>query len=545
MKKILLSTPFLAGEELVCFILNRLARMRPSYSNFPAEIIDKADGDWFVDDHFTVGRFIPAGEVSERLLAEEVLPVFLVRNVYDLLIDQHRYFSEENSVFWCDYLSKMSKNEGVSTLITGSMSSGFRLFGLDICCRQMQEMLQFSAHHRCCVISYEKLLHNPDEQIKILADLLEIKLTEEMRDEIKNGLAREIEAITGRNVKSNAKFRYGLSCEFNKMLTDVHLDMIENILAKHAPDLGLLSFTHGFPEVTAQSETLIDIRRKRIFVATIFKSGTKLIEYIVSNLTKLSEYKFEEESGSDYESADLISFERGNFFIWHSFPSNDVKAKIRAEGAKPIFLIRNIYDLLVSQYFHFADDVDASIGRSTLATQYFETMRCDEGISLIICGATSEFFHWHGFEYSLRQIQEMLLFSKEYPCHIIVYDRLVLNRKQEIERLAKFLDIDVDSNLMNVLLFHSSLEQMRESRIEIFGSGKHFRKGTPGDHVNVLKPYHYHMINHIKMTHAPLLDRLCEELGLGDVTAPVLGGSAVNAVDSDAKCASSTKTINR
>lgn len=261
------------------------------------------------------------------------------------------------------------------------------------------------------------------------------------------------------------------------------------------------------------------LRPERIFVATVFKSGTKLLEHILERLTGLRANHLGMEVGSDYESADPIVFEEGKFFIWHNVPSDAVKTRIRAEKARPIFLIRSIYDLAVSQYFHFADDVDAAIGHSTNTAGYFAEMGRDEGISLVLCGATSEQFHWHGYGYYLRQIQEILRFSREYPCHVVVYDRLVLNKRHEIERLAGFLEIEVSPDVLDELLDSSSLGAMREARAASVGTGKHFRKGVPGDHVNVLKPQHYHMLNHLKLTYAPELDALCEELGFGDVTA--------------------------
>ena len=255
----------------------------------------------------------------------------------------------------------------------------------------------------------------------------------------------------------------------------------------------------------------------RIFVSTVFKSGTKLLEYIVEKLTGLSAHHLGMEVGSDYESADPIVFGDGEFFIWHNIPSEAVKARIRAENAKPIFLIRNIFDLAVSQYFHFAEDVDEAIGHGTRTAEYFASMGRDEGISLVLCGATSAHFHWAGYGYYLRQIQEILKFSKEYPCHVISYDRLVQDKRREIERLASFLNINISSDVLNELLDNSSLGAMRSARVAAVGSGKHFRKGIPGDHANVLAPQHYHMINHLMITYAPMLPSLTAELGFGDI----------------------------
>ena len=275
--------------------------------------------------------------------------------------------------------------------------------------------------------------------------------------------------------------------------------------------------TRLYGNESAQGASLRAIGSDRIFVSTVFKSGTKLLEYIVANLTGLSAHHLGMEVGSDYESADPIVFEDGEFFIWHNIPSEAVKARLRAENAKPIFLIRNIFDLAVSQYFHFAEDVDEAIGHSTRTAEYFASMERNEAISLVLCGATSARFHWVGYGYYLRQIQEILKFSKEYPCHVISYDRLVQDKRREIVRLSSFLNINIKPDLLDELLDSSSLGAMRNARTAAVGSGKHFRKGIPGDHANVLAPHHYHMINHLMITYAPMLPTLSAELGFADI----------------------------
>ena len=259
-----------------------------------------------------------------------------------------------------------------------------------------------------------------------------------------------------------------------------------------------------------------------LFVSTVFKSGTKLLEHIIKDMTGFGINSPTMSAGSDYESAKEISFKKNKFFIWHNVPSDRVKAHLISANAKPVFLIRNIYDLAVSQYFHFALDVDSEIGCSTDTANYFADISQDEGISLVVSGATSSQFHWHGFGYYLRQIQEIIQFSKEYRCHIIVYDNLVKDKRREIERLAEFLDIELSDKIFKKLLVSSSLNEMRKDRIEKTGTGKHFRKGTPGDYINVLKPWHYDMINYTKLTYAPLLNSLCEELGYNQITSCVI-----------------------
>lgn len=258
-----------------------------------------------------------------------------------------------------------------------------------------------------------------------------------------------------------------------------------------------------------------------IFLATVFKSGTKLIEFLLTQLTGMQPYEPQFSETPNYGSAEPILFPHGCFYAWHNVPTLEVKQKIIQSQARPIFLVRNIYDLVVSQYYHFAADVDAEIGRSTKTKTYFESMTRSEGLSLIICGATSEKFDWTGYGFYLHQIQEMLRFSMEYPCLIINYERLVLNKQDTLMSIAQFLDVKPGDEQIAALLQESSLESMRKSRAKVAGTGAHFRKGTPGDHVNVLSPFHYDMISHVQRTYAPDLADLCRKLGYEDVTETV------------------------
>lgn len=258
-----------------------------------------------------------------------------------------------------------------------------------------------------------------------------------------------------------------------------------------------------------------------IFLATVFKSGTKLLEFLLTQLTGMQSYEPPRSATPDYESADSIQFPQGCFFTWHNVPSPEVKQKIIQSQARPIFLVRNIYDLLVSQYYHFASDIDAEIGRSANTKAYFESMSLNEGLSLVICGATSEQFDWTGYGFYLRQIQEMLKFSTEHPCLIINYERLVLNKVTEILRISEFLEITNSDDQIAELVQASSLENMRNARAKEYGTGMHFRKGSPGDHTNVLAPFHYDMISHIKRACAPDLDDLCRSLCYEDIIETV------------------------
>ncbi len=262
---------------------------------------------------------------------------------------------------------------------------------------------------------------------------------------------------------------------------------------------------------------------EQIFISTVFKSGTKLLERIIAELTGLS-VNTPPKTTTDYDKIYKTTIDENTFFIWHNFPSEEVKAELEKKQYKVIFLVRNIYDLLVSQYHHFLNDVDRDIGHDTHTEKYFNDMGQDAGISLLISGATSKHFDWKGFSYILIQIQEMLKLSKEKGYLLIVYDRLIDNKPKEIIRIAKYLKLRLSAQALANVLHTTDLDQMRQDRIRQTGtgSGEHFRIGKPREHINTLNPWHYHMINNLIRLYAPDLVPLCHELGFGDILSAPL-----------------------
>lgn len=275
--------------------------------------------------------------------------------------------------------------------------------------------------------------------------------------------------------------------------------------------------------------------KQKVFVSSVFKSGTKLIEQVVRDLTGLEIETPGPIVTPDYADAGPIVFPKGRFFVWHNTMSPAVKAKLRRNRAKVVLLVRNIHDLLVSQYHHFALDVDLEIGSSTGTRGYFSSMGLDAGLSLVIAGARSPRFTWHGFGFYLAQIEGMLRFSTEYPCCVVTYESLVRDKAAVVERLAAYLGVEAGPERIAEIVAAAGFDAMKRARKERFGAAEHFRKGRPGDHVNVLGPHHYAMISHQVETHAPGLVGLCRELGMtglvggipGDRGQPVSGGLAL------------------
>ena len=118
------------------------------------------------------------------------------------------------------------------------------------------------------------------------------------------------------------------------------------------------------------------MQSRKIFVSTLFKSGSKLLEKIIHQTTGKSPHIVPMFKGvtPDYRSQNPITFNKGEFFLWHNIISEEVCLRIKQENAKPIFLSRNIYDLVVSQYHHFRLDVDAEIDHSTSTTKFLSNL---------------------------------------------------------------------------------------------------------------------------------------------------------------------------
>ena len=525
MKSIVLLSPFLAGADIVTALISELSGGKASAHYKSSEQICN---DGKLDGQFIVTDLTPEGQGCELLLDENVRPIFLVRSIFDLVVDQYRYYAGESSVPQEHYLVDASVQDGINMAVWGGVTPNYNIHGLGKWARQQQEMLRFSIENSCCILSYEKLFFDPRSQITSLATYLGFQVSKDMLEQLSARLVSLLEEKTMLSTEPGDGFRYGLSCYSDDILQSDHYLLIDAVMENEAPDLGALSMQMGMHEITALPPRTRRMKLDRLFVSTVFKSGTKLLEYIMEQMTGLSAANLGMEVGSDYKSTSHIRFEDDKFFIWHNVPSPVVKSRLRGEAAKPVFLVRNIYDLCVAQYFHFANDVDQAIGHSTGTVDYFGRMELNDGLSLVLSGARSEQFTWHGFGYYLHQIQEILQFSKEYPCHIIVFDRLVRDKENEIHKLASFLDLTVTPEVIDELLTSSSLEAMREARVNTVGSGEHFRKGTPGDHVNVLAPYHYHIINHLVHEHAPMLPQLCKELNFGDVLSPISQESEVS-----------------
>jgi hypothetical protein len=254
-------------------------------------------------------------------------------------------------------------------------------------------------------------------------------------------------------------------------------------------------------------------------MASVFKSGTWLVRHLIEDLTGLAWNEPEICPGEmNYGDPSLIEFKPGYFFSWHSEPSEAVRRMLVAENAKVVMLTRNVYDLAISMYRHFANDIDNEIGRGAGQRQLFESMTRGQGLALTICGAQSPTFEWVGMGPHFRQMQSMLEFSLEYPCCVMSFEKLFSDRQGEILRLAQYLDIEMDGARLEAVCAASNFDAMKAHGQQL-GLGSHFQEGKPGRHADMLDKYHVHMIRHLLRTYAPGLTGLAHQTGMPEIVS--------------------------
>ena len=256
---------------------------------------------------------------------------------------------------------------------------------------------------------------------------------------------------------------------------------------------------------------------KKIFMSSIFKSGTWLLRKIVEKLTGMEAYEPPHVPGAPaYGDGGLIEFVPGHFFSWHSEINENTTRVIRENDAKAILLFRNIYDLALSMYHHLAGDIDSEIGRSTGMAGFFSRFSKDEGLSMVITGVSGPDGFWSGIGPHYAQIEKMLVFSKSYQALPVSYERLCLRKKEEICRIADYLDIPVSTATIDEVAAATDFDTMKIKAVAD-GGGSHFRRGEPGGHREALKEQHIYMIGGQLANFAPNLWSLSRELGFGEL----------------------------
>ncbi|MBF0186378.1 MAG: sulfotransferase domain-containing protein [Magnetococcales bacterium] len=250
---------------------------------------------------------------------------------------------------------------------------------------------------------------------------------------------------------------------------------------------------------------------------TVFKSGTVLFRRIIEDLTGLPCFEPAITPGKvDYQDADQLHCKEGHFYSWHLYPTPAVRKIIMESAAKPVMLLRNIYDLPVSMYYHFAKNIDAEIGRGRNVEHHFSEISRQEGLDLIIDGFTKPDFIWPGIGTHLQHMEMMFTLADEHPSFITSYERLVSEKQGEVERLADMLDITVDSQTLSSIVENSRFDVMKAKAVKN-NTASHFRKGTPKSHLTELTTDQIDRVKAIMQQQAPRLEELARRFAFHEI----------------------------
>lgn len=241
-----------------------------------------------------------------------------------------------------------------------------------------------------------------------------------------------------------------------------------------------------------------------IFVSSVMKSGTWLLRAILQELTALSYHEPSIGAGTPaYDDEMLIDIPPGTFFSWHSTLNERSTALLRGAATKNIFLVRNIYDLIVSMYNHLLKDPDASIGRSVVGSDYLAGLPPETALGMMIAGFTTPQMTWDGIASHIRQIVSFLSFQEEGGDALLLsYEELTHDRAAAIRRIAQYLEMPVDENRVGRITEATAFEAMKSTAKES-GTDKHFTDAKDRNVKGFFQPYHITMVDRIVMQEFP------------------------------------------
>lgn len=257
--------------------------------------------------------------------------------------------------------------------------------------------------------------------------------------------------------------------------------------------------------------------RRPIFVCSVPKSGTWLLREILEMATGLKTHEPSINIGTpNYENEMLIEFPSGTFFSWHSTLTSRSVALLRGCQAKNVFLIRNIYDVLLSMFAHLSRDVDAAIGRSVIGSSYFEGKTTEQCLTLMISGFTSPQMTWAGAGPVLRQIDSMLELVESGEALLLDYEQLTCNKYETLHRILQALEYKLPAKRIREIIALTEKDAMRE-RLSKSDQDQHITPPEHSLHRNVFLPYHKEMIDMAVMINAPRLPERLRALGLDPI----------------------------
>lgn len=256
-----------------------------------------------------------------------------------------------------------------------------------------------------------------------------------------------------------------------------------------------------------------------IFVSSVMKSGTVLLREILELMTDLRAVEPDVPPGEpDYANEMLIDFAPGTFFSWHSTLTSRSVALLRGAQAKNIFLVRNIYDVILAIYTHLSRDVDAAEGHSVGGSEYFHGRSAEEALTLIIAGFTSPRLTWMGLAPLIRQMESFMDLVESGHALLLSYEELVSDKRKAMHRLMQHLEYWLPSDKQEKILAATEPEAMRVSKKDA-GLEKHMTRPEQKLRRDVFREYQKDMVDLVVLANAPKLRERLQKLGYDWVLA--------------------------
>lgn len=252
-----------------------------------------------------------------------------------------------------------------------------------------------------------------------------------------------------------------------------------------------------------------------IFVSSTMKSGTWLLRSILELMTGLKAHEPEIKPGAgspDYNDENLIEFPEGTFFSWHSTLTPRSVAMLNGCQAKNIFLIRNIYDVLLAMYSHLSRDVDAAIGRSVVGSDYFNGKSTEQNMTLMISGFTSPRLSWAGVRPLIRQMDSFLGLVESGHALLLTYEELTANKPEAIRRIMQHLEFWLPQDQVDQIVVKTGIDEMR-NKARALGQDQHMTLPEHRLHRDAFLPYHKEMVDFAVWEIAPRLPERLSALG--------------------------------
>lgn len=241
-----------------------------------------------------------------------------------------------------------------------------------------------------------------------------------------------------------------------------------------------------------------------IFVSSPMKSGTWLLRAVLEELTGLSAYEPPIGAGTPaYDDEMLIEIPPGTFFSWHSILNDRSTALLKGAATKNIFLVRNIYDVIVSMYNHLVKDPDAAIGRSVGGSEYLVGRSPEVALSMMIAGFTSQQLTWDGIALHVRHIASFLRFQEEGgDALMLTYDELTHDKASAIRKIAQYLGMSINEGRIAEIVEATSFHAMKSIAKEV-GTERHFTDAKDRDLKKAIQSHHIAMVDRIVMEEIP------------------------------------------